>query len=199
MFVFLLSSLLKSVNIHSFALEARMYVDAYMADWVRPFVMTGAIAVCAIEMLASLLALRREYARAAAIGFFLMLSFFACLTGMNLFFPSIMGSIESCGCFGELVHFTPTAGFAKSVALWVIALALVAACYRRKEPWNITRLLRDRYLYVCAAVSIAPPLYSLLFFNEMSHPAYIAGFVALCAVIALVVIMSLRHSTPKHA
>lgn len=195
MSVFLLSSLLKSVNIHSFALEARMYVDAYMADWLRPFVSVGAIAVCAVEMLVALLALKRGYSRATAAGFFLMLSFFVYLTGANLFFPTVMGSIESCGCFGELVHFTPAASFAKSVALWVTALVYVVNNCRHKEPWNVIRLLRDRYLYVCTAASVALPLYSLRGFNEMGHTAYIAGFVALCAVILCVVVWAWRNTS----
>ena len=54
LFVFLLSSIFKSVNIHSFALETRLYVDAYMADWLRPLAMTGAIAICVIEMMLAL-------------------------------------------------------------------------------------------------------------------------------------------------
>mgnify|MGYP004446393587 CR=1 FL=1 len=196
---FMLSGVLKAVNVYSFAHEIRLYIEAYMDTYFMRWTMVIAVAVCAIEMLAALLALRREYARAAAAGYFLMLTFFVCLTGLNLFFPSVMGSIESCGCFGELIHLTPAASFVKSAVLWVTALALVAACYRRKEPWNITRLLRDRYLYVCAAVSIVLPLYSLWFFNEMSHKAYIAGFVLLCTVIALVVVRTLRQTSRRNA
>ena len=33
--VFLISSTLKSVNIHSFSLETRMYVNAYMEGWLH--------------------------------------------------------------------------------------------------------------------------------------------------------------------
>ena len=53
-----------------------------------------------------------------------MLTFFVWLTGVNLFFPTMFGSVESCGCFGELIHFTPVGSFVKSVVLWVFALVL---------------------------------------------------------------------------
>lgn len=33
-----------------------------------------------------------------------------------------MGSIESCGCFGELIHFTPLTSFIKSVVLLMMAI-----------------------------------------------------------------------------
>ena len=165
--VFLISSTLKSVNIHSFALETRMYVDAYMAGWLHSLATTSAIAVCAIEMQIALLAMRKEYRRIAAMGFFLLLSFFVYLTGINLFFPSIIGSIESCGCFGEL---------------------------REHEPWNITKLIKDRYMYICIAVSMVLPFYSLWFFDGWNHTIYVVGFIVLCIVILLVLIMSLRQS-----
>ena len=191
--IFLLSSIFKSINIHSFALETRLYVDAYMADGLRPLAMTGAIAICAIEMILALLAIRKEYRRIAAIGFFLMLTFFVYLTGINLFFPTIMGSIESCGCFGELIHFTPMASFIKSVVLWVLSLLLVVESYKSHESWNISKLMRDKYLYMCVAVSMVLPLYSLWLLNRLNHTGYIIGFVALCVVISLVIIQSLRY------
>lgn len=192
--VLLISSTLKSVNIHSFALETWMYVDAYMAGWLHSLATTGAIAVCAIEMQIALLAMRKEYRRIAAMGFFLLLSFFVYLTGINLFFPSIIGSIESCGCFGELIHFTPIESFVKSVVLWLLSLVLMINSYREHEPWNITKLIKDRYMYICIAVSMVLPFYSLWFFDGWNHTIYVVGFIVLCIVILLVLIISLRQS-----
>lgn len=171
-----------------------MYVDAYIADWLHSLATTGAIAVCAIEMLIALFALRKEYRKIAAMGFFLLLSFFVYLTGINLFFPSIIGSIESCGCFGELIHFTPTASFVKSVVLWLLSLVLMINIYREHEPWNIAKLIKDRYMYICIAVSMVLPFYSLWFFEGWNHTIYVVGFIVLCIVILLVIIMSLRQS-----
>ena len=165
-----------------------------MAGWLHSLATTSAIAVCAIEMQIALLAMRKEYRRIAAMGFFLLLSFFVYLTGINLFFPSIIGSIESCGCFGELIHFIPIESFVKSVVLWLLSLVLMINSYREHEPWNITKLIKDRYMYICIAVSMVLPFYSLWFFDGWNHTIYVVGFIVLCIVILLVLIMSLRQS-----
>lgn len=187
--VFLLSSVMKAVNINSFAMETRLYMDAYFWDLKSVMSgfgtirieMTGAIGVCVIEMLVALLAIQHEYRRVASVGFCVMLTFFVYLTGLNLFFPTIMGSIESCGCFGELIHFSPLASFIKSVVLWVLSIVLVV--YSWHERWNVSMLLKDRYLYICIATSVMLPLYSIWFFEALSHTVYIIGFVVLVVIL----------------
>ena len=189
LFVFLLSSVMKAVNINSFVMETRLYVDAYFWDLKSVMSgfgtirieMTGAIGVCVIEMLVALLAIRHEYRRVASIGFCVMLTFFVYLTGLNLFFPTIMGSIESCGCFGELIHFSPLASFVKSVVLWIMSIVFVA--YSWHERWNVSMLIKDWYLYICIATSVVLPLYSLWFFEALSHTVYIIGFVVLVVML----------------
>lgn len=188
--IFLLSSVLKAVNINSFALETRLYLDAYLWDlksvvsnlWGAFRIdMVGAIGMCVMEMMVALLAIRRKYRRVASVGFFVMLTFFVYLTGLNLFFPTIMGSIESCGCFGELIHFSPLASFIKSVVLWVLSIVLVV--YSWHERWNVSMLFKDRYLYICIATSVMLPLYSIWFFEALSHTVYIIGFVILVVIL----------------
>ena len=66
-----------------------------------------------------------------AFAFVAMLSLFVYLTGVNLFFPTVIGSIESCGCFGELIHFTPLSSFIKSVILLLIAIANLYIVYQK--------------------------------------------------------------------
>lgn len=187
--VFLLSSVMKAVNINSFALETRLYLDAYF--WDLKSVMSslgtiridmfGAIGVCVIEMLVALLAIQHEYRRVASVGYCVMLTFFVYLTGLNLFFPTIMGSIESCGCFGELIHFSPLASFIKSVVLWILSIVLVV--YSWHERWNVSMLFKDRYMYICIATSVMLPLYSIWFFEALSHTVYIIGFVVLVVIL----------------
>ena len=71
-----------------------------------------------------------------------MLLFFVYLTGVNLFFPTIIGSIETCGCFGELVHFTPVSSFVKSVVLLVMAAVNVSLIvkWRKVTQRGITEI-----------------------------------------------------------
>ncbi len=122
--IFILSGVSKAINIPAFAYEVRMYSDAYLmdgiGDWSQPF----AVAVCALEILVGLLALRTQYMKISSIAMLVMLSFFVWLTGINYFCPSVMGSIESCGCFGELIHFSPLGAFLKSVILFLFAICI---------------------------------------------------------------------------
>lgn len=120
---FLLSGTLKLVSLRSFEQEVQLYGDAYIGDWVHSFSFEIALLVCVVEIVAAIMALLRQYSFVSAIIFVVMLSFFVYLTGVNLFSPTIMGSIETCGCFGELIHFTPLSSFIKSVALFLIAVA----------------------------------------------------------------------------
>lgn len=120
---FLLSGTLKLVSLRSFEQEVQLYGDAYIGDWVHSFSFEIAILVCVVEIVAAIMALLRQYSFVSAIAFVAMLSFFVYLTGVNLFSPTIVGSIETCGCFGELIHFTPLSSFVKSVILFLIAVA----------------------------------------------------------------------------
>ena len=122
--VFLASSLLKIVSIRTFAMEVGEYIDLYMPQWLHGWNMPCAIGVCASELLVGMLAFWKRMLRWMSILSLVMLTFFVWLTGVNLFFPTMFGSVESCGCFGELVHFTPVGSFVKSRVLWVLALVL---------------------------------------------------------------------------
>ena len=199
--IFLLSSVMKAVNIHSSALETRLYMDAYFWNlksvvsglWGASRIdMVGAVGVCVIEMLLALLAIRCEYRRVASVGFCLMLTFFVYLTGVNLFSPTIMGSIESCGCFGELIHFSPLASFIKSVVLWLLSLVLLFCTFKSNTPWNVGKLFKDMYLYICIASSLVLPLYSLWFFETSGHTMYVFGFIVVCIMLAACICVKLR-------
>ena len=84
--------------------------------------------VLASELLVGVLALWGKLVRWVSLVMVVMLRFFVWLTGVNLFFPTVFGSVESCGCFGELVHFTPLTSFVKSMVLWVLAIVLLLFC-----------------------------------------------------------------------
>lgn len=128
--VFIASSLLKVFSIRTFQMEVGEYIDLYMPWWMHGWDMTCAVGVCVAELVVGLMAFSRKYAKCMSVLSVLLLSFFVWLTGVNLFFPTIFGSVESCGCFGELVHFTPLTSFIKSVVLWIFALLLLLQTYR---------------------------------------------------------------------
>jgi len=126
--LFIVSSLLKVVSIQTFAMEVGEYIDLYMPEWLHRWAMPCAIGVCASELLVGVLALWGKLVRWVSLVMVVMLTFFVWLTGVNLFFPTVFGSVESCGCFGELVHFTPLTSFVKSMVLWVLAIVLLLFC-----------------------------------------------------------------------
>lgn len=122
--VFIFSGVSKAINIPAFAYEVRMYSDAYLMDGIGYWSQPIAVMVCALEIMVGLLALHTRYMKICSIVMLLMLSFFVWLTGINYFCPSIMGSIESCGCFGELIHFSPLGAFLKSVVFFLFAICI---------------------------------------------------------------------------
>lgn len=128
---FVVSCLLKVISIRTFAMEVGEYMDLYMPKWLHGWNMPCAIGVCASELLVGMLAFRKRMLRCMSILSLVLLTFFVWLTGVNLFFPTMFGSVESCGCFGELVHFTPVGSFVKSIVLWVLALVLFVLVHAR--------------------------------------------------------------------
>lgn len=128
---FVASSLLKIISIRTFAMEVGEYIGLYMPQWLHGWNMPCAIGVCASELLVGMLAFWKRMLRWMSILSLVLLTFFVWLTGVNLFFPTMFGSVESCGCFGELVHFTPVGSFVKSVVLWVLALVLFVLVHAR--------------------------------------------------------------------
>ena len=119
--VFILSAVTKTVSLPVFADEMRLYLDIYFGGWLRDSSLFLAGMVCLTELLIGIACLVPALRRQANVAAFLALTFFVWLTGDNYFNPSPLGRIESCGCFGELIHFTPLASFIKSLVLWCMA------------------------------------------------------------------------------
>lgn len=178
--IFILSSLSKAINVAAFATETRLYLDAYFWDGMHSWDVPLSVTICAIELTVGLLSLHARYARIGNAAMTAILTFFVWLTAVNAFWPTPFGSIESCGCFGELIHFTPLASFVKSAVLWAMSLvALVGQC-RAREPWNLGALLHDRFTLLALIAGLALPTFSLLALEQMGHEVYLAAFLMLC-------------------
>lgn len=145
--LFLLSSLLKIWSVKAFALEVELYLDAYMGGMLRGKSLLLAVGVCALEFALGFLGVfgrKVGWWGVSALG---VLSFFVWLTGVNLFFPSAIGIIESCGCFGELIHFNPIASFVKSVVLWGCILYFCVTIFTERKRKQKDGEQRDKVLY----------------------------------------------------
>lgn len=180
---FIISGVMKAINVYSFAQEIRLYIEAYMDFYFVQWTVEIAVVICSIEIITGLLALRKKYEPIVNVIFLWMMFFFVWLTGINLFYPSLMGSIESCGCFGELVHFSPFASFVKSIVLCVMTFMLSLLC-QRTECSTMKDIMTDVKTYLMVFSGILPPLYSYFCFENMKHEWYLAGYIVLCFIIA---------------
>jgi len=181
--IFILSGVSKAINIPAFAYEVRMYSDAYLMDCIGGWSQPIAVVVCALEILVGLLALRTHYMKISCVAMSVLLSFFVWLTGINYFYPSIMGSIESCGCFGELIHFSPLASFIKSAVLGILAICIMIRFLCWHEFWNANIMLSDRYFYVAIVCGFIPPVFSLFAFEFFDQFQYVMLYSILCVVL----------------
>lgn len=119
--VFILSAISKCFSIQGFQDEVLYYLDVYFAGLFRGYSMALCVSLCVFELAVGVMSLYHKTKPLAMLSSVVLLSLFVYLTGENYFNPSIMGSYESCGCFGELIHFTPLSSFLKSVILWLIS------------------------------------------------------------------------------
>jgi len=119
--LFVASALLKFHALQTFQGEVRLFLEVYFPTLFIGHEKFFAVSTCVMELTMGICAIIGVRRKELSIVYVAVLSFFVWLTGINLFFPSLMGSIESCGCFGELIHFTPTESFAKSVVLCLIS------------------------------------------------------------------------------
>lgn len=185
--------MMKAVNIYSFAIETREYIGLYIQHWFYGFNMPCAIFVCVIEMWLGLLAMKQRHIILALCGIFAMMLFFVYLTAINAFFPTILGSVESCGCFGELIHFTPVASFIKSIVILcmvIIALILlIKGTTKNQLMQNLSESMKNRYMYITLALSFVPSLYSYWFMNKMDNTVYVIIYVILCSAIIITCLM----------
>lgn len=120
--VFILSAITKAFSLKTFGGEVMLYLQIYFNGWLSDYNIHVAGFVCLAELTTGIFYLLPKFSRYANLAGLAALSCFVYLTGDNYFNPSVAGRIESCGCFGELIHFTPLQSFIKSYILWVIAL-----------------------------------------------------------------------------
>ncbi len=183
---FVLSGTMKAVNVYSFAQEIRLYIEAYFNTIMLPWAVEIAVVICSIETVTGMFALKKKYSMLVAIVLFLMMTFFVWLTGVNLFYPSLMGSIESCGCFGELIHFSPTSSFVKSGVLWIMATGLLGLCLKTGYKMSLNVIIKDSETYFLTIAGIVPAIYSYVCFENMGHSLYLAGYIILLLFVVII-------------
>lgn len=129
--VFILSSAFKWVGIRSFALTVEQFCDYLGYALLRGHGLVLAVLVCGGELVLGLSAFVPKLRSVARWAFPVVMAYFTYITFLN--YADRYGQVESCGCFGEVIHVTPAESFAKNVIL--LALSLLA--------WLLWRLFRE--------------------------------------------------------
>ncbi len=136
--VMLLSGISKLFYLQGFSEEVAQYSELYVSQSLVSWSKGIAVAVCCAEIMLGLLLPMSKMSIHTTLAAFALMTFFLYLTGMNYFFPTALGSVESCGCFGELVHFSAKGTFVKSVALWAVAIITVICNWKYKADRTAT-------------------------------------------------------------
>ncbi len=195
--IFLLSSLMKAVNVYSFSQTINSFCGLLGLDGFYGYGVLLAILICTIECLLPLLSMSNRYKGIVVWCYPVILGYFTYITFIN--YTDLYGGIESCGCFGELIHLSPAASFYKNIVLLGLSLVLLVSHlveqYKAGKPL-LPSISIDGYLFVAILASIVPPLFSVLCLNELSHTIYVVLFITSCIVsIGVCALFAIRKPT----
>lgn len=127
---FILSGMFKWIGIRSFAMSMEQFCDFLGYTFLRGHGRILAVLVCSGELLlgvSSFIPRLRWYVRWI---FPLVMVYFTYITLLNCI--DRYGQIESCGCFGEVIHLSPEESFWKNVVLLAISLLpLISSAWGR--------------------------------------------------------------------
>lgn len=170
--VFIASGLMKGVNLHSFAHTIRMFGGLFGIDVVSGI--PAAFAICFFETLIGFLALDRQLFIRLYWLYALIMGVFTWITYINLVNP--YGGIESCGCFGEIIHLNPSETFWKNIVLLAVVLFLTVRIMIVKGIGSTSndadRSTSLSYVGCSIVAALIPLLFSLLFMDHMSPEWY---------------------------
>lgn len=118
--VFVFSAITKAVNIPAASNHVGVFCSLMHLTVVYRYRVAVAVLLTALELSIGILSFFRRFRPYVIPVVVLVLVCFLALTFANYRLPG--WNVESCGCFGELVHLSPRATFLKNVCLMVLAL-----------------------------------------------------------------------------
>ena len=117
---FIASGILKGIAVRGFAITVREFLDLLGLETLQPYSFSIAVAICMCETAIGLLAFLKRLRPALSLIYTTILAFFTIITYINL--TDMYGGIESCGCFGEIIHLNPMETFVKNVVLLLLSM-----------------------------------------------------------------------------
>lgn len=123
--IFLVAGVSKMFYFEGFVQEVTQYFELYLMSVSSYMYKCLAVLLIIIEICIGICLFVKRIVLHTTVVLVILLSFFLYINSINYFFPSIIGSVESCGCFGELIHFTPALSFFKTLFLFLLSVYLL--------------------------------------------------------------------------
>lgn len=155
-----------------------------------------AVVICSFEIFIGMLAFNRKIFVVALPIYTLTIMGFTILSCVNLLSP--LGGIESCGCFGELIHLNARETFYKNIALLIALVYLI--CKQRKTITSCCRdvvshtLKKGKMLAIYAVAAIFPICVSLMLENAINTRQVSLYYISCAFSLIIVLCVSLREN-----
>ena len=121
--MFMLSATLKVFSFTLFSQNVKSFCFLLGMSELSEYSAQLSMLIIFVELLSGACVFFNRTKGIAIYVFPVLLSFFTYVTLIN--YTSPYGSIESCGCFGELIHFTPAESFYKNIVLLFLSILLL--------------------------------------------------------------------------
>ena len=188
-FVFILSAMLKAVNVFAFGNTIESFCGLLGMEFFYGYGKVLAVLICAGELFLGLLSLHPRLQRLTCWIFPVVLGYFTYITFIN--HTTMYAQIESCGCFGEIVHLSAAATFYKNVVMFLLSIGLCVSSVRNRGVMmrlNPSCIIKNVYVWLCLLMSFVLPLFSLACMNRLGHSVYLILYLSFCLVIIAVAI-----------
>lgn len=132
---FTLSSIFKWIGLRTFALTVNDFCAFLGYEALYGHGMLLAIIICSLELVMGIVTIMPKIRDYVVWGYPIIMGYFTYITYLNL--VSLYGQVESCGCFGEVIHLTPSESFYKNIMLLTLSLlACALTLYNKKGIRN---------------------------------------------------------------
>lgn len=169
--LFVLSGFVKAVDPMGLSYKIEEYMGMFQLSSWEVFSMPFSVLLCAAEMTLGLLLLLRLWRRVTAVAVTLFILGFTILT--YLIYTDPYGGINECGCFGDALHLSNGATFAKNILFLVMVVF---------HLWNVFRQERNSFNYRQIGLTIGVlvvaffvPLYSCFYLPPFDFLPYNVG------------------------
>lgn len=148
--IFILSAMMKAVNVFAFGNTIESFCGLLGMEVFYGYGKVLAVLICAGELFLGLLSLHSGFQRLVCWIYPVVLGYFTYITFNN--HTRMYAQIESCGCFGEIVHLSAAATFYKNVVLFLLSIGLCVLSVKNNGEMmrlNLSCIIKNVYVWLC--------------------------------------------------